>query len=155
MLPFVGLTLRAARPGEADDLTELVMRSKAHWGYDADFLRQVRPALTLTDRHLAATVVAELDGRLAGVATLAGEEFEGELDLLFVDPWAIGKGVGRALFRDAVARAHTLGMTRLLIESDPYAEEFYLRMGATRIGETISTATGRTLPLLAVITDAA
>ena len=151
ILPVVGLTLRLARPGEADALTELVMRSKAHWGYDADFLHRVRPALTLTDRHLATTVVADLDNRAAGIATLAGKPPEGELDLLFVDPWAIGHGVGRTLFLDAVNRARACRMKRLLIESDPYAEDFYLHLGATRIGDTISPATGRPLPLLAVM----
>ncbi len=144
----MGLTLRAARPGEAAELTDLVMRSKAHWGYDAEFLDRVRPALIVDDRQLPATVVAEYDGRSAGVATLIGEPPEGELDLLFVDPWAIGKGVGKALFLDALERARELGFKRLLIESDPYAEAFYLHMGAERIGERVSSATGRSLPLL-------
>ncbi|GIH09747.1 N-acetyltransferase [Rhizocola hellebori] len=145
----MGLTLRAARPGEAAELTELVMRSKAHWGYDEEFLDRVRPALTVGDHQLPTTVVAEYDGREAGVATLIGEPPEGELDLLFVDPWAIGLGIGKALFLDSLDRARLRGFTRLLIESDPYAEEFYLHMGAVRIGETVSSATGRSLPLLA------
>ncbi len=150
ILCLVKVTLRPARPGEAAELTELVLRSKAHWGYDAEFLARVRPALTLAEDHLPTTMVAEYDGRAAGVATIIGEPPEGELDLLFVDPWAIGKGVGKALFLDAADRARALRFTRLLIESDPYAEAFYLRMGAVRIGERVSPATGRSLPLLAI-----
>ena len=144
----MGLTLRAARLGEAAELTELVMRSKAHWGYDAEFLDRVRPALIVDDKLVPTTIVAEYDGRSAGVATLIGKPPEGELDLLFVDPWAIGVGVGKALFLDALDRARTRGFTKLLIESDPYAEAFYLHMGAVRIGERVSSATGRSLPLL-------
>ena len=147
----MGLVLRAARPGEAAALTELVMRSKAHWGYDAEFMRRVRPALIVDDSQLAATVVAEYDGRPAGVATLIGRPPEGELDLLFVDPWAIGLGVGKALFLDAAGRARAQEFTRLLIESDPYAEAFDLHMGAARIGERVSSATGRSLPLLVYV----
>jgi hypothetical protein len=38
---------------------------------------------------------------------------------------------------------------RLLIQSDPFAEGFYLRLGADRIGEVPSQALpGRVLPLL-------
>jgi hypothetical protein len=46
--------------------------------------------------------------------------------------------------------AQTLGAEELLIESDPYAEGFYLHMGAQRIGQTMSRVTGteRIVPLL-------
>ncbi len=141
--------MRAARPGEAAELTGLVLRSKAHWGYDAAFMERVRDGLTLGDEHLPHTVVAELGGRAAGVATLAGEPPDAVLDFLFVDPWAIGGGVGRALLLDALDRARLGGFSRLLVDSDPQAEEFYLRMGAVRIGERVSPSSGRALPLLA------
>ncbi|CAM5658088.1 hypothetical protein SAVIM338S_06699 [Streptomyces avidinii] len=39
--------LRPARAGEAARLTELVMRSKAHWGYDAEFLAACAPQLRI------------------------------------------------------------------------------------------------------------
>ena len=32
------LSIREARPDEAELLSELAFRSKAHWGYDAEFL---------------------------------------------------------------------------------------------------------------------
>ena len=38
-------TVRPARAGEAASLTALCLRSKAHWGYDAEFMRL--SALTL------------------------------------------------------------------------------------------------------------
>lgn len=46
-----------------------------------------------------------------------------------------------------VARA--LGLSSLLIDADPNAEGFYLRMGAERVGEVPSgSISGRMLPLL-------
>jgi hypothetical protein len=39
--------IRPARAGEADALTALALRSKAHWGYDAAFMEVVRPILTI------------------------------------------------------------------------------------------------------------
>ena len=142
--------IRPGRPEEAADLTELIMRSKAYWGYDEEFMARCRPALTLhpSDIEPKRVTVAEIDGRLAGVVTIAGSPPEGEIDLLFVDPWAIGTGVGRLLYDHALAFARDNGFAALLIEADPQAEPFYLRMGAVRIGDTISTATGRNLPLL-------
>jgi GNAT superfamily N-acetyltransferase len=68
---------------------------------------------------------------------------------LFVEPWAIGRGYGKRLWRHAVEVARTLGCRRLRIESDPFAEAFYHAMGAERIGEAPSEAIpGRMIPLL-------
>ncbi|MCP2327764.1 GNAT superfamily N-acetyltransferase [Hamadaea flava] len=146
----MAISVRRGRPGEAAELSELVLRSKAYWGYDQAFLDLCRPALTLREDQVEAhrTLVAELDGRVAGMVTVTGEPPEGEVDLLFVDPWAIGHGVGRVLLDRATAAAAEEGFGSLLIEADPQAEAFYLRMGAVRIGERISSATGRALPLL-------
>ena len=42
------LALRPARPEEAPALTELCLRSKAVWGYDAAFMQACRRELTMT-----------------------------------------------------------------------------------------------------------
>ena len=41
------LTIRAARVGEAGFLSELALRSKAHWGYDAAFIEACRDELSV------------------------------------------------------------------------------------------------------------
>src|SRR5262245_55055595 len=103
--PVTTTVLRPAIPGEAAELTELILRSKAYWGYDEEFMARCRPALTLRPEDVEPhhATVAELGGRIAGVVTIAGTPPEGEIDLLFVDPWAIGTGVGRALYQHALA----------------------------------------------------
>ena len=69
--------------------------------------------------------------------------------MLFVDPPAIGSGAGRLLYRHVLETAGRLGFTRLTIDADPYAEPFYLAMGARRIGTAPSgSIPGRMLPLL-------
>jgi hypothetical protein len=40
-----GLQIRAAVTGEGSELTELAVRSKAHWGYSSGFLTRARPEL--------------------------------------------------------------------------------------------------------------
>jgi ribosomal protein S18 acetylase RimI-like enzyme len=147
------LTLRPARADEAAMLGELALRAKAHWGYDESFLEACRADLTLRPADIAArrAVVAAAAGRVTGFYTLDGEPPEGELGNLWVEPAAMRHGIGRRLWRHAMARARELGFRAVLIDSDPHAEGFYLRMGAVRVGEVPSTAVaGRMLPRLRV-----
>lgn len=131
------------------------MRSKAHWGYDEAFLRACRPELTIDPAWCDGLrlEVAERDGELLGYSRISGAPPTGSLDGLFVDPAALGRGIGRTLLRRAAGRAARLGMTSLTIESDPYAEAFYLKLGAVRVGAVASPVTaGRSLPLLILST---
>ncbi len=145
--------IRPAREDEAARLTALCLRSKAHWGYDADFMKASVPSLTVSKTMIAegrVLVAEDRGGRLLGVAAanpLADGAFD--LALLFVEPDAIGNGVGEKLFAAIAAQIGREGARRLLIESDPNAEGFYKRLGARRIGDASSTAIpGRMLPLL-------
>lgn len=143
--------IRRAIPSEAELLTELALRSKGHWGYDAEFLRDCRIDLTLTPEYVASCPVflLEEEGTVAGFYSLSGEGTEVELMHLFVEPWAIGRGFGRLLFRHAVEEARSSGFERLVIGSDPFALQFYEAMGARRVGEVASIVRpGRMLPLL-------
>ncbi|MFE2426196.1 GNAT family N-acetyltransferase [Streptomyces sp. NPDC059373] len=151
--------IRAARPDEAGLLTDLALRSKAHWGYDEAFMAACRDELTVSPQEIALhrTMVAERehDGRVSviGFSTLEGEPPEGAVGMMFVDPTAIGQGFGRLLFEHLLATARDTGFRRLTIDADPNAEPFYRAMGAVRIGETPSgSVPGRVLPLLAVTT---
>lgn len=137
-------------------MTALAMRSKAHWGYDAAFMAAAEAELTVTPGKLAAFphLVAERDSVLLGLASLEWDEADraagtAYLALMFVDPDAMGSGAGAALFEAICHEALEAGFKRLLIESDPQAEGFYLRMGAVRTGDAPSASIpGRFLPLL-------
>jgi GNAT superfamily N-acetyltransferase len=143
--------IRHALPGEAAALTDLALRSKAHWGYDEEFLESCRADLTLAPGYIAASpvFVLEEDGARAGFYGLLGSLPAARLEYLFVEPAWIGRGFGERLWRHAVETATAAGFTELEIESDPGAEGFYLAMGARRIGEAASLARpGRKLPIL-------
>ena len=78
---------------------------------------------------------------------------EAEISLLFVEPAAIGHGIGRALWDDAVARAREQGLRRLKVLSDPFALGFYRAVGDTLSGKVraaVSAPDGgeRSLPVL-------
>ncbi|HKU69180.1 MAG TPA: hypothetical protein VJP85_15515 [Candidatus Baltobacteraceae bacterium] len=56
--------IRPARPDDAEALTDLAMRSKASWGYDQTFMRNVRDDMVVTrgDIENAHSLVAHNDG---------------------------------------------------------------------------------------------
>ena len=47
-------TFPRATPDEAGGLTALTLASKAHWGYDQDFMELAAPSLTVTQEYLEA-----------------------------------------------------------------------------------------------------
>jgi GrpB-like predicted nucleotidyltransferase (UPF0157 family)/N-acetylglutamate synthase-like GNAT family acetyltransferase len=145
--------IRRADAADCAALSDLALRSKAHWGYDAKFLEACRAELTVhpSDVQRSRVIVAEESGELLGFYVLAGEPPQGELTFLFVDPARIGTGVGRALWRCCMTSAARAGLSRVRIESDPFAEGFYAAMGAKRVGEAPSQSIpDRMLPLMTV-----
>lgn len=151
--------IRPALASEADRLTQIAYASKKHWGYPDAWMALWREALTLTPAYIAnnPVFVAEEATTIAGFHALIGSGTRWELDHLWVLPESIGRGIGSALFRHAVAylTEHAPGAV-LKIESEPNAEPFYIRMGARRVGETTREWQGllRTLPQLEFRTGA-
>ena len=148
------ITIRPAREAEAAELTALCLRSKAHWGYDAEFMALSRASLTITPAFIATgrVLVAEEEvGVLLGIASVAPLEQDRNYDLVhfFIEPGVIGNGVGRRLFAAAANKARQDGARRLVIQSDPHAAAFYRRLGASDAGEAPSESVpGRMLPIL-------
>ncbi len=144
--------IRRARPVEADSLSGLIMQSKAHWGYDTALLEAWRPGLTLDPATIADHPVYcsedALTGTLTGVShfyPLNDEEVY--LDHLFVEPAAMGNGIGAALWRHAVSWSASHGAHAIVFDADPHARSFYERMGAVVVGWSESTIVpGRQLP---------
>src|SRR5260370_4871624 len=144
------VSMRKAKAGEAASVTELGLRSKAHWGYDAEFMRRCVPSLTVSEQSIAqgrVLVATDDTGRAIGTASVMPDGDDAELGRMFVDPAAIGGGIGRALFGEAVKLARRLGYRRMTILADVNAAPFYERMGARFLRRAPSDAIpGRTLP---------
>ena len=145
---MTAITFRPARPDEASALTDLVLRSKAHWGYSQEFMDSCREELTVRPDDVVAkrVTVAVADGRTVAVAMLTGEPPRGELDGLFVDPDVIGRGFGSKLFHHMADLARADGCDSLELTADPNAEPFYEAIGAVRNGtEPSGSIPGRIL----------
>jgi GNAT superfamily N-acetyltransferase len=148
------ITIRPAVTAEAAALSALCFRSKAHWGYDANFMAKARGELTIAPELIATghvLVAVDGGGRLLGIASVAPLARPGEFDLvhMFVEPGVIGGGAGRALFHAVAAMAKAHGGRTLVIQADPNAAQFYRRMGAVDAGDAPSDSIpGRRLPVL-------
>ncbi len=147
-----GPTLRAAKSSEADILTELAIRSKAHWGYSAEFMAACRAELTVTAAKIndpeCDYFVCEAVHSIVGFFAIGPAlECDRELDALFVEPQCMGLGYGGSLLEYAKEVARARGAKALLIQSDPNAAAFYAAAGAIHIRDTESASiAGRFLP---------
>ena len=145
------LQVRPARPSEAEAISALCLRSKAHWGYDEAFMARARRTLMVSAEQIGAgdVWVAETGGEIAGMVALAklDDPTLVDLDKLFVEPAHIGSGAGRALMSVAIQEARRRGYARMAILADPNAATFYEKLGATFIDDRASEAIpGRLLP---------
>lgn len=144
------------KPGEAAAVTDLSMRSKAHWGYDKAFLDACLEELTVArDAPADRLAVAEHEGSVVGVVEISVEGDSALLERIFVEPDAMGHGFGRTLMSWAKSAARAAGASTLVVESDPNSVPFYRRMGAIDAGSVPSRSIeGRVLPRLIIpLTD--
>lgn len=148
--------IREAHPDEAGFLSQLALRSKAHWGYSQDFLDSCRSELVVDPARVGSEdyqcFVAVDEDVVLGLYT-AKKVSEGvfELEALFVDPEYIGTGVGRSLIQRVITSLSGQRAARLIIQGDPNATDFYVAAGARQIGSRESgSVPGRYLPLFEI-----
>jgi N-acetylglutamate synthase-like GNAT family acetyltransferase len=122
-------------------LSELALRSKGCWGYNAGFLASCAQELTYNESQLSARAncfkVAELNcSIITGFFALIflGSEHP-ELEALFIDPDFIGQGWGQSLLNSAIVIAKTHNVKSIKLQADPSAEDFYLANGAVNVGK--------------------
>jgi len=146
--------IRRGLPEEAEELTQIALDAKRHWGYPEHWIKHWESDLTISsdfirDNHV---YVAEHDGEIRGFYALAVSGRKAELEHMWVTPASIGSGIGKELFLDAMDRAATLEVREIEISADPNAAGFYERMGASQIGETDASMDGqvRKLPRLKI-----
>ncbi len=133
------LRIRPMEPGDLDAVNTLIERAVMGWSLPDRVKRLSLPLYKYgaVDLKFLTVVVAELDGRLAGVAAWeladAGQVPEGRRGLLlhglFVDPSLQGSGAGTQLFRCCVDAARALDLDGVLVRVQSDAEGFFQRQG--------------------------
>jgi GNAT superfamily N-acetyltransferase len=136
--------LRPAVPDDYERVRELTFESKAYWGYDREFVRRWADGLGFDGDE--ERWVAELDGAIVAWAALVPPvEGVALLDDLWVDPTAMGLGLGSRLFRLVAGRARELGAERLEWGAEPNAVGFYEKLGGRKLRDHV-TEWGRVAP---------
>lgn len=154
------MAIRRAAAEDADALSDLAHRAKAHWGYSAQWMRKWDAQLTILPGYLEMhdVWVADEAGAIVGMCALEDQGDRWHLEHVWVEPDRHGQGIGRALVMHALeeARQRHDGIVELL--SDPFARGFYERLGARHAGEVpapMPGARGRTLPRYEFVLDRA
>lgn len=150
--------ITSASPDQNQVLTEIAMASKAHWGYDDKFMSQCEAELTISEAfilnpaHQVSVASCPKTHSVIGFSAIvptSNGDMTAELEALFISPSHIGTGLGSMLFRHCCGLAREAGYKKLYIQSDPYAEAFYQKMGAVTVATKASQSIpNRTLPLM-------
>ena len=149
--------LRPARAGEAAALSEIAFQAKSSWGYSPDFMAACRAELTVTEQDVARDefwVSLDAHHAIAGFVHTVVADAEMEVLALFVAPPAMRRGHGRRLWDMIEQRARAQHCAKIGLDADPYAADFYRKMGLTVVGEVPSgSIPGRMLPRMAKLLD--
>ena len=154
------LEIRRAAPVDAARLTAIARAAKAHWRDPAAWLTAWEPVLTITPDYLRREIVfvGAREGEPIGFYALEARGDRWSLEHMWVGPGEHGRGSGRQLFVHALGTVRALRPGVLVIESDPFAAGFYLRMGARQTGAVAAPMDGapdRRLPVFEVNISAA
>lgn len=119
-----------AEARHVDELTELVLSSKAYEGDYASILDGYRVTGDYVERNVVFLV--ERNGEVLGFYGLITDP--AELDIMFVANEAQGLGVGALLVEHMLDQARQRGIAKVRVVSHPPSVGFYERMGARKIG---------------------
>ena len=150
------MVIRKADSNDAKYLSSLAVRSKAYWGYSAEFMEACveelsvsRATIENSDFHYVVAVFNEGIIGFYSLEGLSGDEIE--LSALFVDPCHIGTGVGKFLIESAKSHAANLGACKLNVQGDPNTEKFYRAAGGIPTGcKESESIPGRFLPMFQI-----
>lgn len=131
-------------------INTLIRASKAFWGYSDTFLDNFMAKWEIKETYIHSNdlVLFEKEGHLVGLyAFKINDDPAPELDLFFVHPKQIGKGIGKVMWQHALEHALKQTWFEFKIIADPNAEPFYEHMGATTIGK-FESFPGRFVPVM-------
>lgn len=138
------MELRAASSSEFEAITrvwEASVRATHHF-LPPSVIDELRPQILEVFLPAVVVTVAVVGDAILGFSGTA----DGMLEMLFVEPAAIGRGIGKALLADAISR---IAIERVDVnEANDHAVEFYRRAGFEVVGRSPLDGQGRPFPLL-------
>lgn len=145
------MKIEKANINDNEILTDITKKSKAFWGYSEEQLLLWNDNLTISKDYIENNDAFKLlnDNKVIGYYAYIIEEKEiARLDNLFVLPEYIGKGFGKYLVNDFLERMRKQEIKKIILDSEPNATEFYLRIGFEKIGEFETSIKNRFMPIM-------
>ncbi|WP_299049836.1 GNAT family N-acetyltransferase [uncultured Polaribacter sp.] len=143
--------ISVAKIKDANKLTEIALKSKVYWGYSNHLIESWQEDLTITSVMISESYIFKflVDDTIVGFYFLNPLiEKSIELEMLFVLPAFIGKGIGKQLLIHAFQKARTLKASTMTLLADPNAVPFYNSQGFYTIDNKESSIIGRFLPVM-------
>jgi GNAT superfamily N-acetyltransferase len=145
------MIIEKASVEENEILTEITKKSKAYWGYSEEQILKWKDNLTISEAYIETNSVYKLvdEDKIVGYYSfIIKEEKIAILDNLFVLPEYIGKGFGKYLMNDFLYRMRNGKFKKITLDSEPNAEDFYLKFGFKKIGEFETSIKNRFMPIM-------
>ncbi|WBX70890.1 GNAT family N-acetyltransferase [Tenacibaculum retecalamus] len=143
--------IQIASTKDIELLTNIALLSKAYWGYPNELIESWRSDLTVTPKMIEDAFVYKFvqNNKIAGFYILNQPIKNNiELEMLFILPEFIGKGIGKRLLLHAFEKARKLNINKLTLLADPNAVDFYKSQGFIIIDKKESTIPNRFLPIM-------
>ncbi|WP_125722440.1 GNAT family N-acetyltransferase [Flavobacterium ustbae] len=145
------MNIQKAKPEDHIILTEITKKSKAFWGYSKEQILAWDKHLTITSAYIQKNPVFNLveEKQIIGYYSYLKEENnQVKLDNLFLLPEYIGKGFGTLLMNDFLQRMRNEKCQKIILDSEPNAEQFYQKLGFKKVGEFETSIKNRFMPIM-------
>ncbi len=132
-------------------LTSIALRSKAYWRYSKELIESWRNDLTITSKMVEEMMIYKYvqNNKIAGFYALNPPKGKAiKLEMLFVLPEFIGKGIGKNLLLHAIEHTRKLNADSITLLADPNAVFFYKSQGFNIIDKKESAISNRFLPIM-------
>ncbi|MCD0470159.1 GNAT family N-acetyltransferase [Flavobacterium sp. JAS] len=150
------MTIQKANPNDHEILTQITKKSKAYWGYSDEQIENWSQFLTVSKEYIETNSAYNLivEGQIIGYYSFFHEsENSIKLDNLFVLPDFIGKGFGKVLMNDFLIRLKDITVQKLVLNSEPNAEDFYSKFGFVKVGQIETSIKDRYMPIMELLIE--
>ncbi len=134
---------------DANELTELTIRSKSHWNYSNEQIEEWRDDLTVTEIYILEKEVYKLmngNDLIGYYSYIRLNNLDVKLENLFLEPKFMNQGLGKMLMTDFLQRIQKSKFKKVILDADPNVEKFYTKFGFKVIGKLETSIKNRFLP---------
>ncbi len=143
------MKIEKAEKSDHKILSEITYQGKAFWGYEKEQLIKWKNDLTITEDYIEKNETFKLivDDKIIGYYSIVKLENNIiKLDNLFLFPGFIGKGFGKILMNDCINKAKEQNIRKIILDSEPNAENFYKSFGFEVYAKLETSIDNRFLP---------